>query len=217
MWDRAGKIAISICKELPDFEVSEGTPAKVELSNTRSSATIAFTPNSCVTTSKYNPKIRDGFAEESTKVATIILDQLEVRVLKRIGNRIKFAQRRESLEAIQQDLGKLAQRKGLTYDAFTEKEESQSKKTPSEFLVRFEHEQSGVTVHLKSSVIRQQTAAGFSELFPETPKSPIHLIEADFDVYQHGPIDVDSCSVSDIIIGNVKLLESKYLPKLKFA
>lgn len=217
MWDRAGEIAGSLCKELPDFEVSEGSPSKVELSNSKSSATIVFTPSSCVTASKYYPKVRDGFAEESTRIVTIILEQLEVHVLNRIGNRIKFAQRRENLEAVQRDLGRLAQSKGLAYEAFTEKDEAQAPKAPSEFLVRLEHERSGVTVHLKSSVIRQQTAAGFSELFPESSKSPIHLIEADFDVYQHGPIDVDSCSVSDIIVGNVKMLESKYLPKLRFA
>ena len=41
------------------------------------------------------------------------------------------------------------------------------------------------------------------------------MVEADFDVYQHGPIDVDSCSPSDIIIGNVKMLETKFLPQLK--
>lgn len=217
MWDRAGKIAMSLCTKLPDLEVNEGSPGRVVISSSISSATIVFTPSSFVASSKYNPKVRDGFADESAKVANIILEHLEVCTLTRIGNRIIFAQRRADLEAARQDLGKLAQSKGLAYDAFMDTDESHLKKAPSEFLVRFEREQSGVTVHLKSSTIRQQTAAGFSELFPESPKSAIHLIEADFDVYQHGPIEVDSCSVSDIIIGNVKMIESKYLPKLKFA
>ena len=170
MWDRAGKITVSLRKELPDFEVGEANPAKVELNNTKSSATIAFTPNSLVASSVFNPKVKGGFADESTQVANIVLDQLEVRVLNRIGNRIKFTQRRDSEEAAVLSIKNFAQKKGITVEAFSEQDDSILKKSPTEFLARFKHEGSGITVHLKSSVIRPQIAASYKRALPGISK-----------------------------------------------
>lgn len=71
---------------------------------------------------------------------------------------------------------------------------------------------------LKASSIKTNIDAQYKVLFPEFPKSgAISFVEADFDVYTNGPIDVEACSPQDVIQSNVKMIETMFLPKLTVA
>lgn len=133
MWDCAGKLSQLLCEAMPSLEVLEGSPSKVQLSSTESGFNVIFDPDSFLFRSAVHPKIKDGFASDCDKLANFILREFKIKVLNRIGNRIKFTKTFKDDADATRAIERFAISKGLTLELFSSPCDSLKKKRPERF------------------------------------------------------------------------------------
>jgi hypothetical protein len=217
IWDCAGRLCEALQQSILELKVSEGSPSRVRLNSTESGLSVSFEPDSLVVRSGIEPKVKNAFESHCDIIANLALKEFKIKVLKRIGSRILFTKKFADQTTAQTKLQEFVSNSGFTINRFSNPDDSLKNKVPSEFQLRFTDDIGGISVHLHTTSFNSKFDPRYKNLFPEGPETNLYFIEADFDVYTKGPIDVEACSPRDVILNNVKMLETLFVPKLSIS
>jgi len=214
MWDCAGSLSESLRRAMPTLELSESNPSKVQLNNPKTGLSVYFQTTSILVNSGINPNSKNVFATETDLLTGLIINALQVKSFKRIGNRTKFVKKFPDAASASIAVQQFATKNNLKIDLFCNPNDLLAKKAPTEFHLRFEDGVGGITVLVRTTSLKSQLDPQYSELFSQTDAAQtLFFVELDFDIFTVGPIDSEACSPVDVILSNFKMLETLFLPK----
>jgi hypothetical protein len=211
MWDCAGSLSESLRRAMPLLELSESNPSKVQLNNPQSGLSVYFQTSSLLVNSGLNPK--NEFASECDLLTNLIVKKLEIKSLKRIGNRTRFIKTFSDAASASKAIQQFNINNGFTLERFCNPNDSLKKKLPIQFHIQFEDDAGGITIQLSATSLKSKIDQQYKSIFPHVSDSTVYFAEVDFDVYTTGPIDIEACSPQDIIRSNIRMIETLYLPK----
>lgn len=217
MWDCAGKLVRLLQAVSPGLTVSKSQPSQVILRSGSSGEAIMYSPGTVNVTSGNNPKNVGEVTKNLDGLVAIVLRELAVESLSRIGHRVKYIKHFPSEQAAIAGVATLAKNHGLLISQFAEVDDAMNQKKIRAASLRFEDERGGITLGIESGKIEATVDKSYLDIFDLTIPDPYHFVQLDFDVFQNGPVDAEACLPGELIRSNLKMLEARFLNKLNCA
>lgn len=154
------------------------------------------------------------FKEMAEEFFTLLIDNLELTSVTRVGHRQVYQKRFPSLDEAKKYVGSAAKHFGVDAAVFSKFNDFRlSGKSVTEFIVKFEDENTGIRLE---STTNQSTYiaphwATESQREGTTSKTFYNAV-CDVDTFTIKPIATDQISIIDILSGNKKMLETRILP-----
>ena len=215
-WDRCGRISKTICERLPDFDVDSASPAEVKLVGTKYTVNLAFSLDKINVSCDLRFTPSTYLAEVCDVVFPLILTETEIKTLSRVGNRIFFEHKTESDNQSRKIIDDLAVTSGIGVNLLKDTGDSRlENKSVEGFSVRFADEKVGIQLSLMATVTKLEPSIKLPEATRKKLPPPEHAVTVDVDIFTRQPLDVALWIPQDYMRSNVKMVETRILPKLK--
>lgn len=215
-WDRSGKIATELVSRFPGMAIDQADPAQVALSDKEEQVTLLYGVEvSRITAVPRTPK-SDRLEVYAPDFFSIVLRNLEVKILKRVGHRTIHHVKFPSVKDAENKLNSFAKKyqAGATLLEQTG-DERLAAKTLRRLSLRFEDEKTGIAIFLKPDTTTYTISGPNSDVIRSHLPPTEFVLSLNIDVFTTQPLPAEDFIVSELTKSNLKLIRTRLMPLLE--
>jgi hypothetical protein len=212
-WDRAGRIANELLSQYPSLEVEDGNPSNVTIAGKKEQVAFAYGLNASRATANSSRNGSDHLEAFAPGFFSIVLRNLEVKTLTRVGHRANHHFKCSSLADAETKLVEFATRQNAGAQLLKSIDDSRlQNKTLRRLSLRFEDDKTGFTVLVQTHEIVPEISGPNADLLRDHLPPPEFLLGCDIDIFTKQPLSVGDFVVPDLIKSNLKMIRTRLLP-----